>query len=76
MGGGLKREEELINFLSLKRKGGGLLERGGLFEWGAGWGAGGGVGLKEDSRYVQSRRRLAVASDVGFSETCQRTRQA
>ena len=50
----------------------GLLERGGLFEWGAG----GGGGLKEDSSYVQSRRRLAVASDVGFSETCQRTRQA
>ena len=72
MGGGLKREEELINFLSLKRKGGaGLLERGGLFEWGAGVG-----GLKEDSPYVQSRRRLAVASDVGFSETCQRTRHA
>ena len=36
MGGGLKREEELVNFLSLKRKGAGLLERGGLFEWGAG----------------------------------------
>ena len=71
MGGGLKREEELVNFLSLKRKGAGLLERGGLFEWGAGGG-----GLKEESSYVQSRRRLAVASDVGFSETCQRTRQA
>ena len=31
MGGGLKREEELINFLSLKRKGGGgglIRERG------------------------------------------------
>ena len=40
MGGGLKREEELVNFLSLKRKGAGLLERGGLFEWGAGGGGG------------------------------------
>lgn len=30
MGGELKREEELVNFLSLKRKGGGIIRERGL----------------------------------------------